>query len=197
MSGRDLIVEAAARVMLTQGLGRTTTKEIARAAGRSEAALYKHFRDKDELFLCVLEQRLAPLIDLMHDLPRRAGQGTVEANLEEVARVALAVYGETVAITSALFSEPDLQARYRDTLLARDAGPHRGLPIVAAYLSAEQTRGRLSPDADPASAAALLLGACFQRAFLKSFMGPATLPDADGAFARDITRTLIRTLSPA
>ena len=37
--------------MRTIGLARATTKEIARAADCSEAALYKHFTGKEELFV--------------------------------------------------------------------------------------------------------------------------------------------------
>ena len=48
----------ALHVMPTRGLARTTTKEIARAAGYSEATLYKLFDDKFDLFLCVLAERL-------------------------------------------------------------------------------------------------------------------------------------------
>ena len=41
MSTRDRMLDAAAHVMHTRGLSRATTKEIAKAAGYSEAALYK------------------------------------------------------------------------------------------------------------------------------------------------------------
>jgi AcrR family transcriptional regulator len=44
---RVRILDAAHELMLTLGLARTTTKEIARAAGCSEAALYKHFASKE------------------------------------------------------------------------------------------------------------------------------------------------------
>ena len=49
--------------MRTKGLARATTKEIAKAAGFSEAAPYKHFADKTELFLVVPDPRLAVLRD--------------------------------------------------------------------------------------------------------------------------------------
>ena len=58
---RDRILDAAAHVMRTRGFARTTTKEIARAAGYSEATLYKHFQDKTDLFLAVLKERLPSL----------------------------------------------------------------------------------------------------------------------------------------
>ena len=50
LTTRDHILDAAAHVMHTLGMARTTTKEIAQAAGLSEAALYRHFADKAELF---------------------------------------------------------------------------------------------------------------------------------------------------
>src|ERR1700760_4013925 len=58
---RDRILDAAAHVMRTRGFARTTPKEIARAAGYSEATLYKHFTDKTDLFLAVLKERLPSL----------------------------------------------------------------------------------------------------------------------------------------
>lgn len=55
---RVRILDAAHELMLTVGLARATTKEIARAAGCSEAALYKYFDTKEELFVRVLAERL-------------------------------------------------------------------------------------------------------------------------------------------
>ena len=57
MSTRERILTAAAEVMRTKGLARSTTKEIARASGFSEATLYKHFANQEELFLAVLGER--------------------------------------------------------------------------------------------------------------------------------------------
>ena len=51
---RVRILDAAHELMLTVGLARATTKEIAKAAGCSEAALYKYFASKEELFIRVL-----------------------------------------------------------------------------------------------------------------------------------------------
>src|ERR1700679_3578661 len=70
---RDRILDAAAHVMRTRGFARTTTKEIARAAGFSEATLYKHFQDKTDLFLAVLKERLPSLGPLLRALSADAG----------------------------------------------------------------------------------------------------------------------------
>ena len=58
-------MEAAERVMRERGLARSTTKEIAREAGFSEGALYKHFESKEDLFVHVLAERLPPFVDVL------------------------------------------------------------------------------------------------------------------------------------
>src|SRR5438270_486350 len=168
-STRERILDAAAHVMSTKGLTAATTKEIARAAGFSEAALYKHFQDKEELFLCVLSTRLPPLIALLAELPERAGRGTVTATLEEVARAAVAFYDRSVPIAASLFADPQLLARHRERIGESGAGPQRPSEALTAYLRAEQRLGRLSRSAKPAVAAGLLLGACFHLSFRRSF----------------------------
>ncbi|HEX4213620.1 MAG TPA: helix-turn-helix domain-containing protein [Candidatus Dormibacteraeota bacterium] len=195
MTTRDRIVEAAAGVMETQGLARATTKEIARAAHLSEAALYKHFRDKEEIFLTVLREQLPPFVETVKDLPARAGTATVEANLADLARVALPFYERTIPLSAALFAESELLLRHRNAVLEAGGGPHHGNRLVAEYLTAERDLGRLAPEADPAAAAMALLGACFQRAFLRRFVGPEAVAGDDGAFAEDLARTLARGLS--
>jgi AcrR family transcriptional regulator len=197
LSTRERILDAAAHVMGTSGLASATTREIARAAGFSEAALYKHFRDKEELFLSVLSERLPPLMSLLDELPKRAGRGTVAANLEEVARAALAFYDHSVPMAAALFSDPVLLAHHRQRLSESGAGPQRPFEVIAAYLKAEQQLGRLSRGAKPPVGAGLLLGACFQRAFVRSFLGEQAPRAADEVFARDAVRALLRGLTPA
>jgi AcrR family transcriptional regulator len=52
---RSAIVEAATKVFAENGFHGTTTRELARAAGVSEALLYKHFPSKESLFTAMLE----------------------------------------------------------------------------------------------------------------------------------------------
>lgn len=168
---RERILDAAAQVMGTLGLARATTKQIARAAGYSEATLYKHFSNKTELLLAVLGERLPPLIALLTRLPDQAGQGVVAERLEQVASQAVRFYERQVPMLAALFAEPALLARYRQALAAVGAGPHRANEALAAYLRAERELGRIDASVDPEVGAAMLLGACFQRAFLSAFSG--------------------------
>ncbi|OLT49000.1 hypothetical protein BJF85_11205 [Saccharomonospora sp. CUA-673] len=171
MATRDDILEAAASVMRERGYAHATTKEIARAAGFSEALLYKHFRDKTEIFVAVLTERL-PGLSVLQALPDRVGRGAVRATLVEVAQAALGFYAATFPIAVSVFSSRALLEAHRRRLAELGAGgpgvPRREL---AAYLRAEQEQGRLARAADPDAGAALLLGACFQAAMLGAFEG--------------------------
>ena len=193
---RARMVEAAERVMRDKGLAHATTKEIAREAGYSEGAIYKHFESKEELFLAVLTERLPPFVDVLGELPRRAGRGTVGGVLEEVAGAALAFYGESFPMSVSVFSEPGLLARHREEVERRGAGPEKANEALAAYLEAERNLGRVRGGADTEAAAAMLLGACFQRAFFGSYFGEGAAPARDEGFVAGVGGTLMRGLSP-
>ena len=197
MGTREKIVEAAERVMRERGLARTTTKKIARAAGYSEGTLYKHFESKEDLFLAMLAERFPSFVALVEELPARVGRGTVRETLEEVATNALAYYGEIVPMAASIFSEPALLARHREGLRKRGAGPRMINEELAAYLEAEERLGRVREDADPEAAAAMLLGACYQRAFFRSYLGEDAPAEGEEGFVEGIVRTLMRSLSPA
>jgi AcrR family transcriptional regulator len=193
---RERIVEAAERVMREKGLARTTTKEIARAAGYSEGTLYKHFESKEDLFLAMLAERFPSFVALVEELPARVGRGTVRGTLEEVANNALAYYGEIIPMAASIFSEPRLLARHRERLRKRGAGPRMINEELTAYLEAEQRLGRVREDADPEAAAAMLLGACYQRAFFRSYLGEDAPTEGELDFVEGIVQTLMRSLSP-
>lgn len=193
---RDRILEAAERVMREKGLARATTKEIARAAGVSEGTLYNYFERKDDLFLCVLRERLPQFVGLIMAFAGRAGSGTVRENLEELARTALAFYHHSVPLGATVFAEPDLLARQRESVTRHGAGPHKPHEAVAAYLRGEQEQGRVRGDADPDAAAHLLLGACFQRAYNGRWLGETASDAMDARFAAGIVAMLLPGLQP-
>jgi AcrR family transcriptional regulator len=196
METRERILAAARQVMIQRGLVGATTKEIARAAGVSEGTLYNHFRNKEDLFLCTLRQLPSGFIRLVIDLPTRAGSDTVRSVLTEVARAALGFYDESVPMGGSIFADPELLSRHRELLKERGAGPQRANELLAAYLRAEQDLGRIRPDADVDTAAYFLLGAIFQRAYWRQFLGESNDAAADEQFISGIIVSLNRMLSP-
>ena len=231
---RDRILDAAAHVMRTRGFARTTTKEIARAAGYSEATLYKHFQDKTDLFLAVLKERLPSLgstlsalsaaidADTQTDAGTKANAGTqadagnkanaghhgptdattaagesLASRLTATARGAIAFYEASFPISASVFSDPELLAAHRAAVTGRGGGPQYPLEALARYLRLEQGRSRIRPGADCDAAASLLLGSCFQYAFLRCFAQLPPDPDAAQANATAIVTTLLAGLQPA
>ena len=193
---RARILAAAREVMLTKGLVRATTKEIARAAGVSEGTLYNHFTNKEELFLCTLGQLPSGFVTLMRGLQARAGTETVPKVLVQIARSALDFYGEAVPMGASFFADPELLARHREMLQQRGAGPQRANEAVASYLRAEQRLGRVRGDVDPEAAAYMLLGAIYQYVYWRQFLGRPDTPGASDRFIADLLETLDRSLSP-
>lgn len=194
---RDRILDAALTVMRTRGVARTTTKEIAREVGLSEAALYKHFEDKTALFVAVLVERVpSRLGEVLDGLPDRVGTGEVETVLAEVAAEALAFYRETFPIAASLFSDPAVLAAHRAALDRLGTGPHVPVDALAAFLAAEAEAGRVGATADPRATATLLLGACQMTAFLAAFRGAPTTGADDTATAQALARAAVHGVPP-
>jgi AcrR family transcriptional regulator len=182
------------QVIRRVGLANTTTREIAQAAGLSEAALYKYFDDKMDLFLCVLRERLPDLFGVLSDLPNQVGKRSVRANLESVAEVAVDFFQESAPFLASLFSRPELLARYQEHMRSTGAGPSRARDLLAEYLKAEQQAARVAPQANAEVAAALLIGACWQRAFSARFAGLPPNRQEDQRFIKEVVRLLMRAL---
>ena len=193
---RVRIVDAARHLMLTAGLARTTTKEIAKAAGCSEAALYKYFSSKEELFVTVLNERLPRLGSLLDTLAADPGGRTVEENLAEIARSAALFYEQTFPMAASLYAEPQLKRRHEEAMRELGAGPHRPIEGLDAYLRAERQHGRIAPDADTHAAASLLLGACVHRAFAYEMTPGGRPPQPLDEFAAGLARTLMAGIAP-
>ncbi|MFE0427048.1 TetR/AcrR family transcriptional regulator, partial [Streptomyces sp. NPDC058953] len=155
---RERIVDAAEHLLRSTGLARTTTKEIAREAGCSEAALYKHYRSKEEIFVRVFRDRLPRLNPLLDELGRDPGGLGVEHNLTRVAEHAVRFYEQSVPLAASLYAEPALKQRHFEGVRELGQGPHIPLVTLARYLRAERDRGALRADVDPDSAAAARRG---------------------------------------
>ncbi|MGK8555493.1 TetR/AcrR family transcriptional regulator [Nocardia gipuzkoensis] len=193
MGTRDQILDAAAEIMRNRGVVHATTKEIAKAAGYSEAALYKHFSDKEDIILNVLRHRMPSPADA----PPRPGAATVEENLSTMARAALGFYQQSLPLLGGLLAQPERMAAHRNSMRRHGAGPGHAIAGIAEYLRAERELGRIASDTDVTTAASLLDGTCFHQAFLRYYQyGPDAEPASD-ELARGLARTLVRGLGPS
>jgi len=194
LTARERFLDGAAEVLRRRGYAAATTKEIAGAAGLSEAMLYKVFRDKVDLFLSVLTERL-PRVALVRDgFAEQVGHGTHAANHKRLAAELLAFYLETFPIAASVFSDSRLLSHLRGALRDAGRGPHVNVEAVAAYLAAEQEAGRVRATLNPAAAAELLVGACLHRAFLTRFNGDNLTESDVTQFAANVVDELVPTL---
>ncbi len=197
MTTRDAILDGALEVMRTRGLARTTTKEIARAAGFSEPTLYKFFADKVDLFLCVLGERL-PRVSVVSDgISHLVAKGSVAENLRTMGIEIERFYETSLPIAMSVFSDVNLLARQRKAVHERGAGPEIIIDRVAAYLRAEQAGGRVRPSAPLEGAAGALVGACMHHAFLARFNGAGEEADADDKKVARLVNRVVKAILPS
>ena len=75
---REALIDAALAVMTEQGPAAITIREVARRAGVSHAAPYRHFNDRDELVQAVVEQGFERLEDAMAAAREGLGDNELE-----------------------------------------------------------------------------------------------------------------------
>ncbi|UBU15486.1 TetR/AcrR family transcriptional regulator [Nonomuraea gerenzanensis] len=189
MGTRDRIIDAAEQAIQEFGIAGATTKRIAHQAACSEALLYKHFANKEEIVLAVLLERSPGLGPALTKLRLGVGQGDLAADLAEFACRTLEFYVRAAPVAGGVLGDPPLLTGFRTMLAKADLGPHLPIQALAEILRAERQAGRIAADVDPDAAACLLMGACFHRANLTHFVD---LPDDDASWAATIVRTLFR-----
>lgn len=159
----------------------------------SEAALYKHFASKEDLVLQVLRYRMPEFIEPLKRLPGRAGEATVAVLLEPLARQGRGLLRADHPRCSPNRScSPSTGNGCPDGARARTSRSRRWPPTCGG-----SSNSAASPrPANPESAAALLLGACLQRAFFTGLVGTDRLAGAGNEFARDIVITVLAGITP-
>ena len=186
---RRTLIEATAEVIRRIGVSRLTTKEVARAAGRSEGTIYNHFADKLALVEAVLRTYVDDLrasLDLLEP-----GRGEVGEQLQVLMHEQIAARRELLPIEAGLVADPDLRERHRDMLNDARRGPQLGHHRLAEYLRAEQQLGRFPTDRDPQATAFAVIGACREGTFLELTIGADRLPiPLDDLPARVVTDLL-------
>ena len=189
---RERLLDATERIIRARGIQAVTTKDIAREAGYAEATLYRHFQDKTELLLTVMAERISGhFLELIHELPGRAGAGDVAATLEEFVDAAVAFFGQTMPLNVALAADPALLAEHYRRLRALDAGPEVARRSVAAYIAAEQRLDRVRAEASPDAVAAILLGVSHNYAEMRHTAGSEAVILPPERFAGEVVATLM------
>jgi AcrR family transcriptional regulator len=193
---RELILQAAEKILKARGLGGCTTRAIAEEARCAEGSIYRHFADKHELFIEVVKRRFPAFLEMVESLPDIAGRGDLRAHLVDLARAALTFYREILPMAAGVAADHDLLVHQRAHFAKTETGPMRLIGSVSAFFEGEQRAGRVSRSISPQHAARVLLGSCFIQAYLEFFVGDQALIRADEEFVRETVRIVMDGLQP-
>jgi TetR/AcrR family transcriptional repressor of mexJK operon len=100
---RQQIIENASHLFAEKGYEGTTMRVIATACGITEAAIYRHFRNKEDLYGEVIRSKVKS-----HDLDklrsRRLGEGTIEEVLTGIAHHILSLVDDDPELIRLMFN---------------------------------------------------------------------------------------------
>jgi len=154
---RERIVAAAADLIYANGVERTSTQEVERAAGVSSSQIYHYFRDKRSLVKAVIAFQAERIVGLNEQL--LAPEGGL-AGLQEW-RDAVVAMQKTHGLGGCPVGSLASELADRDTEARIDlaAGFARWEQAIRTLLQAMKDRGELRPEADPDQLAMALLTA--------------------------------------
>jgi AcrR family transcriptional regulator len=178
LDAREQLFAAAERVLVRDGPDALTSRAVTTEAGCAKGVLHRHFADFDAFLAELVLDRIARL----PDQTALAGTGTVTGNL--VAMLTAIFESVAVAMVGLVTSRHALLARLRATTPTGIPLLTEAAAMIAAYLTAERSLGRIAPDADIDTLAPTLIGAAHML-----FTGPA--PNAD-----DVERVVRAVISP-
>lgn len=153
---RKQLFDAAERVLLRDGPAGLSSRAVTGEAGCAKGVLHRHFADFDGFLAEFVLDRVDRLDRQMAELERRAGHGTVTANLATALRGMFD--SVAVAIVPLITFRDELRARLRRTLPAGVPVLTQGAIMLAGYLEAERELGRIAEGADVDVLAATLIG---------------------------------------
>ena len=154
---RDLLFEAADRVLLHDGASALTSRAVTTEAGVAKGVMHRHFADFDAFLAELVLDRATRLDGQAAALLESAGTATVAGNLTDAL---VALFGPVVvAIVGLVISRDGLRARLRQAGAARIPLLSEGTAMIASYLGAERDLGRIAADADIDTLAPTIIGA--------------------------------------
>ncbi|HEY3557207.1 MAG TPA: TetR/AcrR family transcriptional regulator [Kribbella sp.] len=154
----DRIVAAAARLMLEQGVARTTIEDIQAAAGVSPSQLYHYFPGKDALVTAVIDHQTTQALDVQQGCLERLDTidslGRWRDVMVNILTEMHCVGGCPLGSLASDLSDSDPVARMQ---LA--GAFSRWQELIREGLTEMQDRGELAADANPADLAVAMLAA--------------------------------------
>ncbi|CAM3402316.1 TetR/AcrR family transcriptional regulator [Kibdelosporangium persicum] len=153
---RAQLFAAADRILLRDGPSALTSRAVTAEAGVAKGVLHKHFDDFDAFLAEFVLDRVERMDADAAALRDAAGTGSVVDNLTTAL---IAVFESVaVAVVALITYRDELRARLREVWPAGVPVLTEAAIMIGDYLGAERDRGRISPDSDVNTLAAMLIG---------------------------------------
>ena len=175
---RKQLLRVAVESFAQNGFSGTKTKDIAAAAGVSEAILFRHFTSKEDLYHAILDEKEANMggerwfVEMNELADRRDDRGLFGL----VARQLIRSFREDAAFHRLL-----LYASLEGHLLADLFHERFGLPLgdfLSRYVAMRQKEGAFR-ECDPGVAVMFLIGSTIHYAMARHVMGAKNFPPGD------------------
>jgi AcrR family transcriptional regulator len=151
-NARELLFEAAERVLSRDGVSGLTSRAVTEEAGVAKGVMHRHFTDFDT-FLAELILDRATRLD---PSATRAGTGTLQDNLTEAL---IEVFTPlTIAVVALVITRDGLRERLRSMRAARFPLIEEASAMLTAYLAEEQALGRVAATTDIPTLSHTLIG---------------------------------------
>jgi AcrR family transcriptional regulator len=188
----EKVLEIARQVFLAKGVN-ATTSEVARRAGISQASIFKHFKNKQRLFLAALH----------HERDRQDWIGLFKRRMQEVGlREAMFTVGVTAVtfarqfLPLALVSWANREAYGLPRTMDFDRSPARGIAQLVAVLKQEMAKRHIRR-ADPWVVARTFIGAMQGYVLMDAVFGVTLGPRLETeAFVRQVVDVIWEGLAP-
>ncbi len=167
---RDSIIKSALSAFLELGYGGTTMDEVVKRAGGSKASIYKHFKNKEDLFATVIDELVRHRLHNElnpDDPPDKALLEYAESRLKVVFNKKHIALRRLVIGEGARF--PKIARMYYEH------GPGLSIKQLEIYLKTENSRGSLKV-ADAHGAAIVFTGMLMHYIYLRTLFSVSAVP---------------------
>ena len=172
---RQEIIRAAMEVFARNGFGGSTTREIAENAGISEAMIYSHFRNKEDLYTAIIDEKLQESEPLYYPLDAMRNKDDPRVFTTIVSNYLRVHSEETNFLRLLLFSA--LEGHELAGMFV--AGPVRKFfEFLADYIRERIDEGVFKP-VNPEITSRCLLGMAHYFVLLREILGDETLNPID------------------
>lgn len=156
-NARELLFEAAERVLLQDGVSGLTSRAVTAAAGVAKGVVHRHFVNFDAFLAELVLDRVAQLDGPMTALCQAAGTGILADNLVDALTAVFSPLA--VSVPALVITRDGLRKYLREAGAARFPLITEGSARIAEYLAAEQAMGRVAESTDIVTLSHTLIGA--------------------------------------